>query len=206
MIVVLVPAVAAVALWVLWPLFQPSPSPQTVGPPGEQTAGSGGGIWRPSTVAGSEPATATTTTSVASTSLAPPGDVPPEEVHAETTTSDTALHTAEMLEVGTVSISGWPDPPMSALAGLVEAVEARLVAELTGVGRDAWAVTWRSAPCCAWARLRALTADFTLAPDEVVVVIEWETDRGIGSGPTVWAATREGRWVPIAERGVVTPL
>jgi hypothetical protein len=47
------------------------------------------------------------------------------------------------------------DTPSEVLESVALAVEARLVAELTGEGREACPeVVWRDTPCCSWLRSR----------------------------------------------------
>ncbi len=92
-----------------------------------------------------------------------------------------------------------PETPTATLDVLAEAVEARLAAELTGEGRaDLGDVAWRNEPCCAWVTATGLVADFS-NPDLVRVVVEWETDLGVGSGPTYWTPDGSGGWSPAVE-------
>ena len=87
------------------------------------------------------------------------------------------------------------DAPSEVLESLALAVEARLVAELTGEGREAYPeVVWRDAPCCSWVEVTGLVADFTIS-EAVRVIVEWETDQGRGSGPTYWSLDERGSWV-----------
>jgi hypothetical protein len=87
-----------------------------------------------------------------------------------------------------------PDTPSETLEELAEAVEARLVADLTGTGRDVYeGVVWRNEPCCASVTITGLVADFS-NPQLVRVIVEWETDLGKGSGPTYWKPDLSGSW------------
>lgn|GEM_PF-4465418 len=87
------------------------------------------------------------------------------------------------------------DTPPGVLEALAAAVEARLVAELTGEGREAYPeVVWLDAPCCEWVKVTGLVADVTI-PKAVRVIVEWETDQGRGSGPTYWSLDETGGWV-----------
>ncbi len=87
------------------------------------------------------------------------------------------------------------ETPAATLEALAEAVEARLAAELTGEGRaDLGDVVWRNEPCCVWVTVTGLVADFS-NPDLVRVVVEWETDLGVGSGPIYWTLDDSGGWV-----------
>ena len=93
------------------------------------------------------------------------------------------------------------DTPSGVVEELVAAVAARLVAEMTGEGREDYPdVVWLSAPCCARVEVTGLVADFSTS-GVVRVVAEWETDRGRGSGPTYWRLDDSGGWV-LAVAGV----
>ena len=108
----------------------------------------------------------------------------PPRVHSEEEPEDEPLWAAVPV-----------DTPPEVVGELAAAVEARLIAELTGEGREAYPeVVWRTAPCCSWVDVTGLVADFTIS-ETVRVIVEWETDQGRGSGPTYWMLDETSRWV-----------
>ena len=91
-----------------------------------------------------------------------------------------------------------PDTSTEKLEELAEAVEDRLVAELTGAGRDVYeGVVWRNEPCCVSVTITGLVADFS-NPELVREIVEWETDLGEGSGPTYWVPDAAGSWALVS--------
>ena len=173
-------AAGAGVLWAVLPLFS--------GGGGEPAIPrSGSEPWTPETTVGGAAAVETPPAPSPVPSPTPSGYQPPR-VHAEGE------------EAGQPTLAAVPaTTSTAALETLADAVTARLVAELTGAGRDRYpGVVWRNPPCCGWVMLTGLVADVT-NPDLVRVITEWETDAGEGSGPTYWTTDPSGDWTLAAE-------
>jgi hypothetical protein len=180
-------------IWAVLPLLQgsdPTPEAPATPPAVENT-------WVPepatnqtsetSPPAEEEPAPETTATTgeATSTTIAAPGD------HSE---DDPVVHSEEEPADQPTLAAVPPDTPTETLEALADAVEARLVAELTGAGREVYeGVVWRNEPCCVSVTITGLVADFG-NPQLVRVIVEWETDLGEGSGPTYWVPDSSGSW------------
>lgn len=79
--------------------------------------------------------------------------------------------------------------------GLVAAIEKRLTAELTGVGRELYpTVVWRSVACCMLLTLTGIVVDIEDG-DQVRVVVEWLTDNGPSGGVSYWTRSADAGWL-----------
>lgn len=174
------------SVWAFWPR-----QPPTVAPPQTQPTAVDDEalVWVPS-----DSSTDTATVSDGNTTEA--SDTPA----AVTTAPSVALFEAEPIPSDGAAVTRLTAIPADTspvlLASLAAAVEARLTAETTGVGRDRYPDTlWRTRPCCEWVELRALAADFSDG-DTVYVLVEWETEIGSASGPSWWTTDQDGNWIP----------
>ncbi len=185
--------------WAVLPLLQGSdPTPET-----PATAPAVDNTWVPEPATDpspgtpppvvEEPAADTAITTGGSTS--PTAAVAGEDPGGE---GDPVVHSEEEPAVQPTLAAMPPDTPTETLEDLAGAVEDRLVAELTGAGRDAYEdVVWRNEPCCVSVTITGLVADFS-NPQLVRVIVEWETDLGVGSGPTYWVPDTAGSWTLVS--------
>ncbi len=186
-------------IWAVLPLLQGSaPTPET-----PATAPAVDNTWVPEPATDpshqtpppvvEEPATDTTATTGGSTLTT--GAVAGEDPGSE---GGPVVHSEEEPAAQPTLAAVPRDTPTETLEELAEAVEARLVAELTGAGRDVYeGVVWRNEPCCVSVTITGLVADFS-NPQLVRVIVEWETDLGEGSGPTYWVPDTAGSWALVS--------
>ncbi len=186
-------------IWAVLPLLQGSaPTPEA-----PATAPAVDNTWVPEPAADLSPGTPPPVVAEpAADTTVPTGDSTPTPVAVAGedpgSEEDTVVHSEEESAAQPTLAAVPPDTPTETLEELAAAVEDRLVAELTGAGRDVYeGVVWRNEPCCVSVIITGLVADFS-NPQLVRVIVEWETDLGVGSGPTYWVPDTAGSWTLVS--------